>query len=54
MLELRALTDWLDAPGRARDVRDALRACVADVAEGGPSQESRRGAPDPGVTMTET
>jgi len=38
MLELRALTDWArleDAPGR---VRAELRACIEDVADGGPNR----------------
>ena len=38
MLELRVLTDWLTLPGAPETVRDALVACVADVAEGGPSR----------------
>ena len=38
MLELRALTDWVTLPGAPETVRDALVACVADVAGGGPSR----------------
>ena len=38
MLELRALTDWSTLPGAPETVHDALVACVADVAEGGPSR----------------
>jgi hypothetical protein len=45
MLELRALTDWLGLPGAPGQVRVDLEACVADMAEGGPSRslsEARR------------
>ena len=45
MLELRALTDWLGLPGAPGHVRADLEACVAAMAEGGPSRsldEARR------------
>jgi hypothetical protein len=42
MLELRALTDWLECPGAPDHVRASLRDCVAIVAEGGPSRSLER------------
>ena len=38
MLELRALTEWARLAGCPRHVRAELRACVGDVAAGGPSR----------------